>query len=702
MRRNPTDFARIKAKYEEQILDGAARMLWLLAYLTFTEHNGRCAGCEQMIYDFDGAWVDDSEGDACDETDSGVHERDDDFWPTVGSGEDVDDVAPETPAAARKAAKAMLRMIEQVEGMPITELFELAATIHLGAPFEWFEDGNEPSEKKRKQREKKLELAYEFGEGLAGQAADSGLSWADHHKTRRDGAVFEPELPMGEFTIDGFDQASYSWRPRTGADRLHAENLSLSRRIRISFEMTTPESVEHGDVAERGWVDEEGTLIDGSESGFDDFIHHAVDFLETEGGRSLEPSSSSFSPGDWYVEIDGRTDYRTGAETRRSFHLDGFTEQEEAWIHALYTGKIGSIWIANEPWSSEAYEPGRPDGDAAYHTNYLFRFGEAMSTKPTYVLVFGSDAQSALDEAIDFMERPTNAHRFKGLFADDEQDERYQELVREACDERGVPDEKMLGQRLLDKLHDESMRGYVTGGDAGSVLREDEVSFEQNKTYEELAAIGAGDRLVRNPSPMEKIDASRAAYEAKITARREARMPTCSCPDHDQNVELGEGCACPRSCPGWAVFETGGSGSDFYESGRDLARARHGEALAIQPCDECNSIAQEMGLPEIDASDVKDLPDARVLLRARMTGDSRTLQDQRERGRRRGRAGARRCDFCGASGRPLVARLAADPDQRVCATCAADPRINVVDNPSSSVTVKPLRFSTSASPRSRS
>ena len=33
------------------------------------------------------------------------------------------------------------------------------------------------------------------------------------------------------------------------------------------------------------------------------------------------------------------------------------------------------------------------------------------------------------------------------------------------------------------------------------------------------------------------------------------------------------------------------------------------------------------------------------------------------------------CEFCGASNVPLVATLEADPDQRICATCHADPRI---------------------------
>jgi hypothetical protein len=33
------------------------------------------------------------------------------------------------------------------------------------------------------------------------------------------------------------------------------------------------------------------------------------------------------------------------------------------------------------------------------------------------------------------------------------------------------------------------------------------------------------------------------------------------------------------------------------------------------------------------------------------------------------------CEFCGEPNVKLVAKLKADPDQKVCATCAKDPRI---------------------------
>lgn len=40
------------------------------------------------------------------------------------------------------------------------------------------------------------------------------------------------------------------------------------------------------------------------------------------------------------------------------------------------------------------------------------------------------------------------------------------------------------------------------------------------------------------------------------------------------------------------------------------------------------------------------------------------------------------CDFCGHPRTPRIARLAADPDQRVCAECHEDPRLpTVADTP---------------------
>lgn len=53
----------------------------------------------------------------------------------------------------------------------------------------------------------------------------------------------------------------------------------------------------------------------------------AVDFIRDGGGH--EPSSTSFHPGIWYSTGYETTDYSTGEEEERTFHLSGFTEDEE-------------------------------------------------------------------------------------------------------------------------------------------------------------------------------------------------------------------------------------------------------------------------------------------------------------------------------------------------------------------------------------
>jgi hypothetical protein len=94
-----------------------------------------------------------------------------------------------------------------------------------------------------------------------------------------------------------------------------------SGKVRITYEVVTPESAEEGDAAERGWIDEDGT---------DYTVEDAIQLLQGK-----EPSSSHFHPGVWYSDIDGDVDLRTGAETRQSYHLDGFSEDEQ---RAIFDG----------------------------------------------------------------------------------------------------------------------------------------------------------------------------------------------------------------------------------------------------------------------------------------------------------------------------------------------------------------------------
>ena len=111
----------------------------------------------------------------------------------------------------------------------------------------------------------------------------------------------------------------------------------MSKRVRICYEVVTPESAAEGDAAERGWIDEEG--IDVTPSA-DDVAEHdgPVDALvnltlEAIGHTSLVPSSGCWHPGLWYTDADPERDCFTGAETRQSYHLAGFTPDEEAAVY---------------------------------------------------------------------------------------------------------------------------------------------------------------------------------------------------------------------------------------------------------------------------------------------------------------------------------------------------------------------------------
>jgi hypothetical protein len=110
-------------------------------------------------------------------------------------------------------------------------------------------------------------------------------------------------------------------------------------RITISFETFTPESVENGDAEERGWVDKDGVSMVPDEYDLDDgktAVDLAIKFLKDEG--STEASSSSFHPGVWYVQTEGTRDrdyFEKGEETIQSYHLEGFTPEEE---RAIFEG----------------------------------------------------------------------------------------------------------------------------------------------------------------------------------------------------------------------------------------------------------------------------------------------------------------------------------------------------------------------------
>ena len=90
-----------------------------------------------------------------------------------------------------------------------------------------------------------------------------------------------------------------------------------NRRIRQTYETFTPKSVEQGEAAESGWIDQEGVLLapdewdldeeDGDEIGA--VINLAVQEITSQG--FVEPSSSQYHRGVWYSTIDDDLDYIT-------------------------------------------------------------------------------------------------------------------------------------------------------------------------------------------------------------------------------------------------------------------------------------------------------------------------------------------------------------------------------------------------------
>jgi len=112
-----------------------------------------------------------------------------------------------------------------------------------------------------------------------------------------------------------------------------------TREIKVYYEIVTPESAEEGDAAERG-EDEPIVLtrddLDEDEPSWVDAAVRAISYnagaLEADTyGRGAVPS--------WFIEVDGHTDYRTGAETRRSFHPRGFSREEMIEMGRRLTGR---------------------------------------------------------------------------------------------------------------------------------------------------------------------------------------------------------------------------------------------------------------------------------------------------------------------------------------------------------------------------
>lgn len=75
----------------------------------------------------------------------------------------------------------------------------------------------------------------------------------------------------------------------------------------VTYDVVTPESAEHGDYADSGFL--------GQDLAFDD----AVSYWEGR-GCEIEPSDSDVSQARWFTVIDG-VNYRDGSQQQRSLHI---------------------------------------------------------------------------------------------------------------------------------------------------------------------------------------------------------------------------------------------------------------------------------------------------------------------------------------------------------------------------------------------
>ena len=119
-----------------------------------------------------------------------------------------------------------------------------------------------------------------------------------------------------------------------------------NRRIKTTYSVVTPESAEIGDYADSGWENEEGVCADPDELDVEEHgsvLAAVVDCAVKAIGNGVEASDyPTCCPGHtWYTEIDGETDYSDGSNKTLSFHLDGFSEDEELAIYAALVGKSG-------------------------------------------------------------------------------------------------------------------------------------------------------------------------------------------------------------------------------------------------------------------------------------------------------------------------------------------------------------------------
>jgi len=126
---------------------------------------------------------------------------------------------------------------------------------------------------------------------------------------------------------------------------LLSEDISLGEvadeaehRIVSYYEIWSEEDVEIGETDNKGDLDNVSVEPDEFDKEEElTAVDKAIDYLKDAG--AVEASSSHFHPGVWYSAY-GDSDFVTGERTNESYHLEGFSEEEEA---AVFKGVVAPL-----------------------------------------------------------------------------------------------------------------------------------------------------------------------------------------------------------------------------------------------------------------------------------------------------------------------------------------------------------------------
>ena len=109
-------------------------------------------------------------------------------------------------------------------------------------------------------------------------------------------------------------------------------------RIRTTFSQCTPESAADGDFSDTGWIDDEGDMIEADVDN-DTVAAAAIAWLKDVGATEASCSPGCDNGHCWFSTAWCDTDYATGEQEQRSFHLVGFTDAEH---REIYNGIVGA------------------------------------------------------------------------------------------------------------------------------------------------------------------------------------------------------------------------------------------------------------------------------------------------------------------------------------------------------------------------